>query len=49
MKLLTRDVPDDLHFELKRIALETRSTLNATVIKALSEFVARATKKGAKA
>ncbi len=41
MKLQIRDMPDDVHKDLKRIALEADTSLNAVVIKALSAYVAK--------
>ena len=46
--LFVRDFPEDLHKKAKMQALEEDLTLGQLIIKALSEYLARAKKKGGK-
>jgi predicted HicB family RNase H-like nuclease len=46
--LFVRDFPEDLHKKAKMQALEEDMTLGQLIIKALSEYLARAKKKGGK-
>ena len=42
---ITLAVPEELRHKLKTIALENRSTLAATVVEALEQYVAKAKRK----